>query len=75
MHEFDQSPSNPEAERAKALGQIIEQYMPDDTDFIAGMDEDEAVGYVYGMLLEMGEDPDTILKDFGVIEEGESDEV
>lgn len=71
MNDIYKPPIDHEFERAKALAAIIEQYIPEDADFIAGMDEDDAIGYVYGMLLEAGEDPDTILKDFGVTEEGE----
>lgn len=35
--------------------------------------DDERLGYVYGRLLEMGEDPDTVLRQCGITEE--SDEV
>jgi hypothetical protein len=66
-------PSDPELERARAFAAVIEQYLPDDTEFILGLDEDEALNYVWGMLLEVGEDPEVVLKEYGVIEEGEDE--
>ncbi len=64
-------PSNPELERETALRQVIEQYLPEDAEFLADMDEEDKLGYMYGQLLEMGEDPDEILHEFGVTEEND----
>ena len=75
MNEHFHSPLDNEAERRVALDQLIDQYAPEDKDFIADMDEEETIGYLYGLLLGMGEDPDVVLKDFGVTEDGENDEV
>ncbi len=66
-------PSDPERERAQAFVNVVEQYLPDDKEFILDMDEEEALGYVYGMLIEMGEDPDVVLREFGVTEEGDDE--
>lgn len=66
-------PFDPELERARAFAGVVEQYFPDDTEFILGCDEEEALKYVWGMLLEVGEDPEVVLKESGVIEEGEDE--
>ena len=68
MNEFLSQP-NPELERETALRQLIEQYLPEDVEFLADMDEEDKLGYIYGQLLEMGENPDEILREFGVTEE------
>lgn len=72
MSEFI-SRSNPELEREAALLRVIEQYFPEDTDFLADMDEEDKLGYIYGQLLEAGQDPDEILQEFGVTEEGDNE--
>ncbi len=72
MSEF-MSRSNPELEREAALLRFIEQYFPEDTDFLADMDEEDKLGYIYGQLLEAGQDPDEILQEFGVTEEGDDE--
>lgn len=54
--------------RGATLGSVIEQYLPDDTEFLADMDEEEKLSYIYGQSLEMGEDPDEVLHEFGVTE-------
>lgn len=61
--------SNPNLERESALWQLIEQYLPEDIEFLTDMDEEDKLGYIYGQLLEMGENPDEILHKFGVTEE------
>ncbi len=73
MTEQYHPPSDPELERARAFASVVEQYLPEDKEFILDMDEEEALGYVYGMLLEMGEDPDVVLREFGVTEENEDE--
>ena len=62
------SQPNPEFDREEALRQLIEQYLPEDVEFLEDMDEEDTPGYVYGQLLEMGEDPDEILQKFGITE-------
>lgn len=61
-------PSNPEQEREMGLARLVEQYFPEDAEFVVDMDFDDALGFVYGQLLEQGEDPDEVLHDFGVTE-------
>ena len=72
MNEFSPQP-NPESERQAALRRIIERFVPEDAEFLDEMDEEDQLGYIYGQLLEMGENPDEILHAFGVTEE--SDEI
>lgn len=67
MSEFLSRP-NPEFEREAALEGIIEQYFPVDKEFLNGMDFEDALSCVYGQLLDMGEDPDEVLGEFGAIE-------
>lgn len=66
-----------EFDREKALDQVIDLYLGDDKEFLSDEhDLEERVGAVYGMLLELGEDPDQILEDVGVLEKkDEEDEV
>lgn len=66
-----------EFDREKALDQVIELYLADDKEFLNDEhDLEERVGAVYGMLLELDEDPDQILQDVGVLDkEDEDDEV
>lgn len=68
MGEFLPQQSNPEIEREASLAQLVEQYFPEDKEFFSEMDFDDALGFVYGQLLEQGEDPDLILQEFGVTE-------
>lgn len=59
---------NPEFERERGLQALIEKYFPEDSEFLADMDGEDKLGYVYVQLLEQGEDPDEILREFGVTE-------
>lgn len=68
MNEFLPQP-DPEREREAALWRLIEEYFSEDTDFLADMDEEGQLGYIYGQLFEMGKDPDKVLQKFGVTEE------
>lgn len=63
-------------DRARALEQIIDSYLQADKEYLMEEhDLDDRVGAVYGMLLEMGEDPDIILVEAGVLEKEGDDEV
>ena len=68
-----QVPSEPfERERAKGILEICARFLEqDDVEFIATLDEEETINYLYGRLLNMGEDPDEILERFGVTESEE----
>lgn len=68
MSEFAPS-RNPEFERETALQQVVENYFPEEVEFVADMDFEDALGVVYGQLLETGYDPDEVLHQFGVSEE------
>jgi hypothetical protein len=54
--------------REVAFASLVEQYFPKDKAFIMEMDFDDALGFIYGQLMEIGEDPDTVLQEFGVTE-------
>lgn len=55
---------------------VAEYFVADDAEFIDGMDnESEQIGYVYGLLLGLGEDPDEVLQEFGVTEGDSKDEI
>jgi hypothetical protein len=77
MTEFE--PGNPEAaaefEQKLALNSVIEQYLGDEKEFLEGFDGEDRLGAVYGMLIELGEDPDIILVEAGVLEREGEDEV
>ena len=64
-----------EFERKRALDVIIAEYLDADEEFLDGHDFEDKVGAVYGMLLELGEDPDVILGEAGVLEKENNDEV
>lgn len=54
--------------RERALANVVENYFPEDAEFLGEMDFDDCLGAVYGQLLEIGEDPATILGEAGVLE-------
>lgn len=57
------------------LKRLTEEYFPEDVEFVCEQDFDDALGSVYGMLVEYGEDPETVLQQYGVIEDdGNGDE-
>lgn len=69
MHEsIERRNISPEDEQRLGLARIIEDYFPHDFDFLSDMEMEDMVGALYGMLLEIGEDPDEILKLNGVTE-------
>jgi hypothetical protein len=48
---------------------VASEYLgKDDTEFMVELDPEDRLGYVYGRLLENGEDPDEILQQHGIIE-------
>ncbi len=64
-------------ERLRGLRELVSEYFgTDDAELLDGMDdEEEQISYVYDKLLELGEDVDEVLREFGVIEREGSDEV
>jgi hypothetical protein len=62
-------------ERLLAIDRLIESYFPDDTQFVLEQlrDEEDVVSFLYGQLLEIGEDPEEVLLRYGITEE--SDEI
>ena len=77
MHESQEYlPQNSDdMERLHAINRLVEEYFPEDVQFVLEQlaDEEDVVGFLYGQLLEAGEDPDEILVRYGITEE--SDEV
>lgn len=67
------SSSSPEEERLPCLSRVLDAYFPEDKEFVADMDEEDKINFVYGQLLEAGEDPEAILEEFGVTERSDYD--
>ncbi len=59
-----------EQARKEALDTLIDTYLnDDDKEFLLDIpDQGERLEYFYGRSLEMGEDPDTILREYGITE-------
>lgn len=77
MSEFysDDPERSKEFERGRALEQIIDNYLGDDKEYLMEEhDLEDRIGAVYGMLLELGEDPDVVLTEAGVLEKEENDD-
>jgi len=70
MSEYSPAPDIESEARLSGLKELAGQYLDiDDVEFLDGIDdEEERLSYVYGRLLELGENPDEILQEFGVIE-------
>ncbi|HET8690317.1 MAG TPA: hypothetical protein VFL81_02680 [Candidatus Saccharimonadales bacterium] len=67
---LDQNPEHVERfDREQALADLVENYFPEDAEFLGEMDFDDRLGAVYGQLLELGEDPDAVLTEAGVLED------
>ena len=76
--QFPQPETDPEKHlRNEGLITIVAEYLDEnDATFLDDMDDEgERIGYVYGRLLELGEDPEVILRDSGVTERGEEGEI
>lgn len=58
------------------LRQLFDRYLSEDILFteVEGMDTEDAINFAYGQLLENGEDPDEVLREFGLLDE-DGDEV
>ena len=57
-------------ERRIRVDRLINDFFPDDVPFILEQlkDEDDIVGFLYGQLLEIGEDPDDVLAQYSITE-------
>lgn len=60
-------------DRLMAMHRVVEVFFPDDVAFILEqlLDEEDEISFLYGQLLEVGEDPDEVLTTYGVIEREE----
>lgn len=69
-HSPERMPDPEQASRFEALKQLTAEYLDaDDAAFLDELDtEEERISYVYGRLLELGEDPEEVLIETGVIE-------
>jgi hypothetical protein len=63
MSEFPSEPT-PEKKPKSGFWQLVEQYMPEDREYLEDMDERDRLGYVYAQLIGMHLDPDAILAEF-----------
>lgn len=59
-----------EMERLVRVNKLVGDYFPEDIKFILENmgDEEDIFGFLYGQLIEIGEDPDEILAQYGIIE-------
>lgn len=57
------------------LAELIYHRLPEGEMFVSEMDFEDALNYVYETALKSGQDPDTLLKEFGIIEGGDENEV
>lgn len=59
-----------EMERLLAIDRLIKDYFLEDTQFILEQlkDEEDIVSFLYGQLLESGNDPDEVLTKYGITE-------
>ena len=66
----EQTPDPEETSRFEALKQVTAEYLDaDDAAFLDELDtEEERINYVFGRLLELGENPEEVLMETGVIE-------
>ena len=74
-HESDKPASSPETMETLALikafeadGELRDFLDPGSREFLADCDFDEALGCVYGLLLDHGYDPDSCLQRIGILE-------
>jgi hypothetical protein len=63
--------TNAEMERLIRIDRLINAYFPDDVEFIMAQlkDEEDVINFLYGQLLEIGEDSDEVLIHYGIIEQ------
>lgn len=68
-HESLPATSN-DMERLVRVDRLVNDLFPDDVPFILEQlhDEDDIMGFLYGQLLEIGEDPDDVLAQYGITE-------
>lgn len=67
-----QPQSSEDLDHLTSIDRLIQDIFPDDIYFILEQleDEDDVVGFLYGQLLDIGEDPDEVLQRYGITEAG-----
>lgn len=57
-------------ERLVRIDRLVNDYFPEDVQFMLEqlLDEQDVNGFLYGQLLEIGEDPDDIFERYGITE-------
>lgn len=57
-------------ERLVRIDRLVNDYFPDDVPFMLEQlhDEQDIIGFLYGQLIEIGEDPDDILALYNITE-------
>lgn len=72
MNEFLSQPNSEIEIRVGLYDALVAHLDNDDKEFIDEIyDLEERLNYIYGRLIEEGKDPDEILQQYGVLEEGE----
>ena len=63
-----------EIERRPRIDRLVGDYFPEDVDFIVQQlkDEEDEINFLYGQLLEIGEDPDEVFARYGITESEET---
>ena len=59
-----------EIQRLLRIDRLVGDYFPEDVDFILRQltDEEDVINFLYGQLLEIGEDPDEVFAQYGITE-------
>lgn len=65
-----QAEPNYEGELTNNTERLIGDLFPEDKEFLSDLDTEDTVAALYGMILEIGEDPDEILAKYGITELG-----
>ena len=63
-----------EIEQRPRIDRLVGDYFPEDVDFIVQQlkDEEDEINFLYGQLLEIGEDPDEVFARYGITESEET---
>ena len=55
------------------MHEIITNFLPEDAEFLAEFDEEDLLGTLYGLLNDIGEDPDEIFAEYSIVEPGDGE--
>lgn len=59
-----------DVERYVRINRMLEAYFPEDIDFVLQQlhDDEDEMNFLYGQLLEIGENPDEVFAEYGITE-------